>query len=260
MKVSLKVVVFLSFVLCVSVWLYMANTPERHDDTQSPAVGTTVDRSDITSIAHSDPTTNGILLKQPSTNVNPDAFPLSLGTLHQTVVPTGIWFKTIELGGASVQLQPLFTEISNAVLSVDQILKSKNYRVQEYSSTTWLVAEDKAHLTVWRIFPHMSNAVVNSVEAVVYQDDAMTQKDPSRSFEMSFQQEGKLHKFYWADKHEIVRVSQNETGFEYAKSLKDKMGLSMRWDGKGNLVSSNVYNWAKRGRVISGTPSVGKQP
>jgi hypothetical protein len=32
----------------------------------------------------------------------------------------------------------------------------------------------------------------------------------------------------------------------------------MGWDAQGNLVSSNVYDWAKRGRVIGGSPQPNK--
>ncbi|MFH0909564.1 MAG: hypothetical protein V1929_12460 [bacterium] len=157
-------------------------------------------------------------------------------------------------------LLPLHSAVSNAVLSVDRILKSQNFNVHEYSRTVWLVSEDHAQSTVWKIFPYKTNAVVGSVEAIVYQDAAMTQKDPARSFQMSFDPEtGALRGFSWADKHEVLLVLTNGTS-DYARDLGGKMGLVMRWNKQGDLVSSNVYNWATRGQSIGAEQQRGKTP
>lgn len=169
-------------------------------------------------------------------------------------VPTGITYKPITLINRREELFSVLSAVSNAVLSVDRILKSRSYTVHEFSRTKWLVAEDKAQSTVWTIFPYKTNAVVGSVEAVVYQDKALTQKDQTRSFRMSFYPEvGTLRDFSWGDKHEVLLILTNGTS-DYGRNLGGKMGLVMRWDKQGNLVSSNVYNWATRGQPIGQHP------
>ncbi|MFH0908271.1 MAG: hypothetical protein V1929_05880 [bacterium] len=173
-----------------------------------------------------------------------------------SVLPTNVAYAALPRGRWNDQLSTVFNAASNAVSSVDRILREKNYTVHEFSRTVWFVSEDHAQSTAWRIFPYPTNGVIGSVEATVFQDRAMTQKDLSSSFEMHFFPDGTLQKFWWADKHEIVRVNTNEPHIEYAKRLDGKVYLQMQWDANGDLASSNVYDWAKRGRVIGGTQSV----
>jgi len=174
-------------------------------------------------------------------------------------VPEGITFAPGALSVERPELLPLVCAASNAVLSIDRILKAGDYRVNEFSRSVWLTSEDKGRSIVWTIFPHGTNNVVGSVEATAYQDAALTVKDPSRSFRMSFYPEnGALLNFSWGDKHEVLVVQTNDWSVDYAKHLDGKKRLVMRWDAQGNLVSSNVYDWAKRGRVIGGSPPPGK--
>jgi hypothetical protein len=186
MKFALKTVLGLIVVLGLSYWFLTINkTRKLHKDVQSTAVSSINGKSCIVPVSFQD--------KRPT-----------------VTIPAGISFKVVELGAASDQLQPIFDVVSNAVSSVDQLLKSKDYQIHEFSRTTWLIAEDKAHSTVWKIFPHMTNAVVGTVEAIVYQDAAMTQKDLSRTFRMVFDQDtGSLHAFSWGDKHEVMQVLTN---------------------------------------------------
>ncbi len=180
--------------------------------------------------------------------------------LHTSMVPTELTFTPGMLNVQCAELLPLVNVVSSAVLSVDRILKTRNYRVNEFSRSIWLTSEDKAHSTIWRIFPYKTNAMVVSIEALVYHDAAFTQKDTSRSFRMSFDPETAfLRSFSWDDKHEVLRIMTNGVT-DYARNLGGQMGLVMRWDARGNLVSSNVYNWAMRGRVIGGVPQPNRTP
>lgn len=175
-------------------------------------------------------------------------------TPQTSAVPTEITFTPSPLSVESPALLPLVGTVSNAVISVDRILKTGDYRVNEFSRSIWLTSEDRAHSIVWTIFPYRTNNVIGSVEATAYQDATLTQKDPSQSFQMQFDPEsGALLKFSWADKHEVLVVQTNDWSVDYARHLDGKKRLVMRWDAKGNLVSSNVYDWATRGRVIGGS-------
>lgn len=175
-------------------------------------------------------------------------------TLQTSAVPTEITLPPRPLSVESPALLPLVGTVSKAVLSVDGILKTGDYRVHEFSRSIWLTSEDKAHSIVWTIFPCGTNAVVGSIEATAYQDATLTQKDPSQSFQMQFDPEsGALLNFSWADKHEVLVVQTNDWSVDYARHLDGKKRLVMRWDEKGTLVSSNVYDWATRGRVIGGS-------
>ena len=173
--------------------------------------------------------------------------------------PNNIGYKpTINVGQADVLL-PIIDAVNNAVTSVDRGLKSKNYiDVKEFNRTVWLESVDKAQSTLWRIIPDWkispegTNAVVGAIEAIVYKDPELTQIDNNRSFQMEFYSgAGSLRNFFWADKHEMLIVEANGmTG--YSKNLGEQKRLVMGWDTKGGLISSNVYDWATRGRVISG--------
>ena len=175
-------------------------------------------------------------------------------------VPEGITFAPGALSVERPELLPLVCAASNAVLSIDRILKAGDYRVNEFSRSVWLTSEDKGRSIVWTIFPHGTNNVVGSVEATAYQDAALTVKDPSRSFRMSFYPDsGELRDFSWSDSREVLFVYTNGPfSVDYARRITDKVSLEMRWDAQGNLVSSNVYDWALRGRVIGGSPPPGK--
>lgn len=184
--------------------------------------------------------------------ITPQATVNGRETIQSAAVPKGIRFTSNVLSIDCPLLLPLVDTVSNAVLSVDRILKAGDYMVHEFSRSIWLTYEDRANSTAWTIFPYRTNAVVGSVEATVYQDAALTQKDPSRSFRMSFYPEnGKLREFCWGDSREVIFVYTNSPfSVDYSRHLKEKWALTMRWDATGNLVSSNVYNWATRGRVI----------
>ncbi len=233
MKFSLKAVLVVIAALSLAYWLLTIRKAQKpHEDIQPLATRAINDKSELA----------------------PDSLP---GTPPTVIVPTGINFKGVKLGTASTQLQPIFDVVSNAVLSVDRILKSKDYQVHEFSRTFWLISEDKGQSTVWKIYPYRTNAVVNSVEAIVYQDAAMTQKDLSKTFQMVFDHDtGSLRAFSWGDKHEVLQILTNGN-VDYGRNVGEQKRLTMRWNAQGGLLSSNNYNWAKRGRVISGTPSAG---
>jgi len=180
----------------------------------------------------------------------------------KSFVPTEISTNQYINTRQSDMLLPIMHAVSNAVLSVDRILKSKNYKnVEQFNRTIWLESVDKAESTVWRISPTWriaqgeTNAVVGSINATVYSDENLTQVDPSRSYQVVlFPETGALRDFCWSDKHELLRVEpqgKSHSGYEnYSKHLGGEIWLQIEWDGIGNLVSSNVYNWAVRGRVI----------
>lgn len=149
----------------------------------------------------------------------------------------------------------LVATVSNAVLSVDRILKTRKYQLHKYSRSIWLTSEDKASAVMWGIFPSGTNALVGSVEATAYRETSFLQTDPSKSFRMSFYPEtGVLREFSWGDSHETLAVYTNGPfSADYSRRLEGSMSLEMRWDANGKLVSSNVYNWATRGRVIDAT-------
>ena len=193
-----------------------------------------------------------------TTNESPVTDSRSIAAVRETpqtsAVPTGITFTPGALNVERPVLLPLVGAVSNAVLSVDRILKTRDYRVNEFSRSIWLTSEDKSHSIVWTIFPYRTNNIVGSVEATAYRDTAFQQKDPSRSFRMSFYPEsGELREFCWADSREVLFVYTNGPfSVDYARHIEGSLSLEMRWDAKGNLASSNVYNWATRGRVIGG--------
>jgi hypothetical protein len=150
--------------------------------------------------------------------------------------------------------------VSNAVLSVDRDLKSQHYRdVEQFNRTVWLESIDKAQSIEWRVIPVVritpdgTNIVVGGIKAIVYQDAGMTQKDPSRSFQMDLYPEtGALRSFWWDDKHEVLKGRSDRISVDYSRKLGGEKSMVMVWDGNGGLVSSNVYDWANRGRAISG--------
>jgi len=171
------------------------------------------------------------------------------------VLPTGIDYIISSVNQGETLL-PILGAVSNAVLSVDRILKSKSYNnIEEFGRTVWLESKDRAQLTVWIISPYRTNAAVGAIKAIVYRDADMTQEDPARSFQVDFYPEtGVLRDFWWADNHEVLLFKTNSMSSDYARHLDGKKRLIMRWDVQGNLISSNVYDWTTRGRVIGGVP------
>ncbi len=182
------------------------------------------------------------------------------GTPQKPAIPTEITFTPGRLNIEHPLLLPLIGVVSNAVLSADRILKARDYQVNEFSRSIWLTHVDKARSIVWTIFPYRTSAFVGSVEATAYRDTAFQQKDLSRSFRMSFHPEsGELSQFSWADSREVLFVYTNGPfSIDYARDVEGSLSLVMRWNAQGNLVSSNIYNWEKRGRVIGGSPSPDK--
>lgn len=174
--------------------------------------------------------------------------------LPESVIPTGIVYRSTAFIAGNENFASILAAVSNAVLLVDNILKTQNYKVHEFSRTKWLVAEDKEHSTVWTIHPYRTNAVVGSIEAVVYQDAALTRKDTGKSFRMSFYPEsGALRDFWWGDDHEVVCLQTNGA-CDYGRSAGGNMGLTMRWDSAGKLIFSNRYDRTRLGKPIGGQP------
>lgn len=259
MKLTDKIILaILAVILCVGLILLFMTA--RNRQTVCSMSVPKSPKTNVASVSSSfQPQTNIVLKpepKLPDAGSNAVVSAVEKKALPESAIPTGIVFKPTAFLVTNENLASIFAAVSNAVSSVDNILKTQNYKVYEFSRTKWLVAEDKEHATVWRIFPYFTNEIVGSAEVIVYQDMAMTQKDLSRSLEMSFYPDGMLKKFWWADKHEILRISTNEPYFEYAKRLNGKIWLEIRWDDKGNLVSSNVYDWSKRGKPIGMTQDV----
>lgn len=260
MKHILKMLlVVLAAGTCGMLIFLWARTPNRPEVKRTSLVPPVREESRSASIPTPVPT-NTLPIVKPAPSVTNFAVPLVAQSVFTPALPTGVVYKPIISINRSGVLLPILSAASNAVLSVDGILKSKKYTdVKQFNRTVWLESEDRAQSTVWRISPYGTNAVVGGIKAIVYQDDSLTQRDPARSFQMEFYPDtGCLREFWWDDKHEIIHVQTNGLSGEYAKNLGDNKWLEMRWDNKGNLVSSNVYNWAKRGRVIGGAQPVAK--
>ncbi len=157
------------------------------------------------------------------------------------------------------ELDYLFADISNHCDSVEQMLREKQYETHTVSGNTWVKKMDKDTLTDWTVNLNNPGGGVSSVRARVYTDDKMTESDKARSFSLSFFSDGNVSKFWRDDKSDTLIFHTNSTcSVEYSRKIGDEVFLEMRWDGSGNLISSNVYNWALRGRVIGGSPPPGK--
>ncbi|NLN02713.1 MAG: hypothetical protein GX174_12540 [Lentisphaerae bacterium] len=153
---------------------------------------------------------------------------------------------------AGPEMQSILAVVQDATLAIDGILKDRHYQIHTHGPSIWLTAEDRSRSTTWRVFPHGTNSVVGSVEAVVFADAAMLERDDVRSFEAQFDLDGTLRKFWWKDKHEIFRNHQDKSCVEYARRLEGQTWLNIRRDYTGNVLSSNVYDWSMRGRIIGG--------
>ncbi len=148
------------------------------------------------------------------------------------------------------EMQSILAAVQDATLAIDGILKDRRYQIHTHGPSIWLTAEDRSRSTTWRVFPHGTNNVVGSVEAVVFEDAAMRQGDDARSFEAQFDLDGTLRKFWWKDKHEIFRNHPDKSCVEYARRLEGQTWLNVRRDYAGNVLSSNVYDWSIRGRLV----------
>lgn len=166
------------------------------------------------------------------------------------------------------ELSQITDAIRNAVLSVNRILMSKNYTdVKQFGQTIWLESIDKDQSIVWRITPtwrkttESTNAVVGGIKASVFRTTDMKDSDPSRSFTaVFFPTTGALSRFSWDDNHEKLIIEpegkSHSRYVNYAKRLEGDIWRQLEWDGSGTLISSNVYNWALRGRVIGGDTNI----
>jgi len=151
---------------------------------------------------------------------------------------------------AGPEMRFILAAVKEATQAIDEILKDRRYQIHFHGPSIWLTAEDRSRSTTWRVFPHGTNSVVGSVEAVVFEDAAMRQRDDARSFEAQFDLDGTLRKFWWKDKHEIFRNHPDRSCVEYARRLEGQTWLNVRRDYAGNVLSSNVYDWSIRGRII----------
>lgn len=246
MKINFKLFLIALFLMVLLLAFFFLRTPNRKLDVRPPA--TPHEQEAVESVPVAVPETEG----ESFTTNRSVAAGRKISQLAK--VPTEIAFIPGQLSVERPVLLSLVSAVSNAVMSVDRILKTKDYKVNEFSRSIWLTSEDKAQSIVWTIFPYRTNTVVGSVEATAYQNAAFQQKDPSRSFRMSFYPEsGELREFCWGDSHEVLFVYTNGPfSVDYARHLKGSLSLEMRWDAQGTLVSSNVYDWATRGRVIGG--------
>jgi len=171
-----------------------------------------------------------------------------------------IGFKTTANLPRTEVLMAIMNAVSNAVSIVDRDLKSQQYKaVVQFGQIVWLESIDRAKSIEWRIIPVVranpggTNLVVGGIKAIVYQDFDMQQKDPARSFQFDlYPESGTLSSFWWDDKHEVLRGRSDRVSFDYSKHLGGDKSMVMVWDVKGGVVSSNVYDWANRGRAISG--------
>lgn len=148
------------------------------------------------------------------------------------------------------EMQSILAAVQDAASAIDGILRTRNYQIHTHGPSIWLTAEDRSRSTTWRIFPHGTNDAVGSLEAVVFEDAAMRQSDDARSFEAQFDLDGTLRKFWWKDKHEIFRNHPDKSCVEYARRLEGQTWMNVRRDYAGNVLSSNVYDWSVRGRII----------
>ena len=221
--------------------------PQVRDKTTNESIPTPVPTSTAQPMKPNSPVT--------TTNVGVPVDAQRVPTIPE--LPTSIGYKPIAAVNQRDVLLPILSVVSNAALSVDRILKSKNYKnIKQFNRTVWLESEDKAQSTVWRIFPYRTNAAVGGIQAIVFQNESRTQKDPAYSFQIEFYADtGCLRQFWWDDSHEVLSVqTTGPFSVDYGRNLGGNMDLVMRWDQQGNLVSSNVYNRSNFGRVIGGTP------
>ncbi len=164
--------------------------------------------------------------------------------------PTVVGYTPPQLGDRP-ELVAVLAAISKAVASVDEVLKGTNYQTHEFGRTRWLVAEDKPQATVWGIMLHQTNGAVNAIEGHVYSDAQLSVPDKAQSFKITLNPDATLNKFWWDDKHEIVRVGQAGEGLEYSRKLGENKWLELQWDAQGKVVRSNVTDWTTRGRPVS---------
>lgn len=260
MKRVIKIILVVLIVAACGLFIYISERKSKRQEAKpSPPVRSIREESRTSSVAIVMPTNGMEAVKQalPVTPTNPIVSVATQQISDRPALPTEMVYKPIAPVAGIEVLMPILGVVSNAVLSADRILKSKQYKnVEQFNRTVWLEATDKTQSTIWRITPCGTNPAVGGIKAIVYQDDSFTQRDPARSFQAEFFPDGKsLRMFWWDDSHEMLMAHTNGPfSFDYARDLGGKKSREMRWDQEGNLVSSNVYNWATRGRVIGGTP------
>lgn len=259
-KIALTILVMS---LCGALALFFIKAANRQAIRRMPVAEHPVAKESVAVSTPFSPQTNTILTSEPKlpiTGSNVITSTTEKKAFPESAIPTKIDYRPTAYTTSNENLVSILVAVSNAVSSVDHILKAQNYKVHEFGRTKWLIAEDKDQSTVWTIFPYKTNTVVGSVEAVVYQDKALTQKDQTRSFRMSFYPEtGTLRNFSWGDKHEVLFIQTNGA-FDYGRDISEKMGLVMRWGEKGKLIFSNAYDRTKLGKPIGLPQQTDKTP
>jgi len=255
MKRMFMMILVLGGVMGVSLIMVVMGRAKKQTVSTAPNIHTLGDSTGRVSLSISALMSNPVSLEQPPVIT----YGVSSTSMQRTspVLPGPIDVSKVMAQNMQVkELLPIFAVVSNALLSVNHMLESKDYTIHTWGPTIWLISTNQTQSTIWTIYPCRTNrmddsVVVSSIQTAVYQDAALTQKDQSRSFRMEFCTEtGALQNFSWGDKHEVLFVS-TEGVSDYGRHLSGQFGLSMSWDEEGHLVKSNVYNWATRGRVIN---------
>lgn len=172
-------------------------------------------------------------------------------------LPTGMRYMPPAAVSGGEVLLPILDVVSNAVLRVNRMLDTRQYRVVELfggGGSVWLEVTDSEKATIWRLTPFGTNQAVAVIRRMVFADDSFSRKDRERSFQAHFDPEtGRLRKFMWEDAHEALFVQTNGPfAVDYARRLEGNLELLMRWNHSGHLVSSNVYNRANWGGAVRG--------
>ncbi len=149
------------------------------------------------------------------------------------------------------ELQPLLEHLTNMTHAVNHILRSGKYRIHRFGRSTLFLSRDESQATDWQLSPNPTNLTIVAVTARVYRDPTFIELDPGRSFMMQCDPAtGDLRSFEWTDVHEAIDVMTNGV-VVYNLTLSNQVCRQLQWDASGELISSNVYDWAKRGRIIS---------
>lgn len=203
--------------------------------------------------------TNAGAAAHPVSSVSPDA-PTPVVEPRgpaMPLLPTGMRYMPPAAVSGGEVLLPILDVVSNAVLWVDRILDTRQYRVVELfggGGSVWLEVTDSEKASIWRVTPYGTNQAVAVIRRMVFEDDSFTRRDREHSFQAHFDPEtGRLRKFMWEDAHEALFVQTNGPfAVDYGRRIEGNVELLMRWDHGGNLVSSNVYNRANWGSAIRG--------
>jgi hypothetical protein len=184
--------------------------------------------------------------------INPPADAEAEATAPRTFeLPIELVLRPFESLRHSPELQPLLEHLSNVSQAVNHILSSGKYRIHRFGRSTLFLSRDESQTTDWQLLPNPTNLTIVAVTAKVYRDPTFTELDPGRSFMMQCDlANGHLRSFEWTDVHEAIDVMTNGV-VVYNLTLSNQVCRQLQWDASGELVSSNVYDWAKRGRIIS---------